>query len=112
MLDSERPDEQRFEDEYYDEEDDALPSSSLFDDVAALVDDGKAYAEAELAFQKSRLAYSAKKGRSAGILGLTTPRPDTARRHIGCYGGSSHWGGNLRKNGGQTFPRHFGRVQG
>ena len=49
----------------------AEPSpASLTDDVSALLEDGKTYAEAELAFQKSRLAYASKLGRSAALLGL------------------------------------------
>ncbi|RDC59879.1 hypothetical protein HME9302_01075 [Alteripontixanthobacter maritimus] len=40
------------------------PGSSLTDDVVALIDDGKTYAEAELAFQKTRLKFAASKGGS------------------------------------------------
>lgn len=53
-----------------DEHSDAEPTfdESLVDEIAALIDDGKTYAEAELAFQKGRAALA---GRSIGIaLGL------------------------------------------
>lgn len=43
---------------------------SLTEDVIALIDDGKTYVEAELAFQKSRLAFTADKGKSAAALGI------------------------------------------
>ena len=67
MLEGERPEQQRFEDEYFDDEEDALPSSSLTEDLTALFGDGKTYAEAEFAFQRSRLAYSGKKGRQGAL---------------------------------------------
>ncbi|WP_336986548.1 phage holin family protein [Altererythrobacter aquiaggeris] len=38
---------------------------SLLDDVAATIDDGKTYIEAELAYQKSRAAFAANKSKSA-----------------------------------------------
>lgn len=37
--------------------DDEADTSSLIDDVSALFEDGKTYAQAELAFQKSRARY-------------------------------------------------------
>ncbi|WEK47096.1 MAG: phage holin family protein [Candidatus Andeanibacterium colombiense] len=40
-----------------DPETDGESPGSLFDDVGALIEDGRTYAEAELAFQKTRLAY-------------------------------------------------------
>jgi uncharacterized membrane protein YqjE len=40
---------------------------SLLSDVEALVADGKTYAEAELAFQKTRLLYASDKVKSAAI---------------------------------------------
>ena len=44
--------------------DDAPPERSLSDDIDALIDDGKTYVEAELAFQKTRLSYAADNGKS------------------------------------------------
>ena len=43
--------------------------SSLFEDVGALIEDGKTYAEAELAFQKTRLFYVLAHARSIAVLG-------------------------------------------
>ena len=40
----------------------------LKDEIAALIDDGKTYAEAEYAYQKSRLSYAADRGKSAALL--------------------------------------------
>jgi hypothetical protein len=40
------------------------------DELAALVEDGKTYAEAEIAFQKTRLSFAADRGKSVIILGL------------------------------------------
>ncbi len=42
----------------------------LKEEIAALVEDGKIYAEAELAFQKTRLSFAADRGKSALILGM------------------------------------------
>ncbi len=42
----------------------------LKEEIAALVEDGKIYAEAELAFQKTRLSFAADRGKSALILGV------------------------------------------
>lgn len=39
-------------------------SGSLLDDLTALADDGKTYVEAELAFQKTRFAFAANRGKS------------------------------------------------
>lgn len=44
-------------------------SASLFDDVGALIEDGKTYAEAELAFQKTRLFYVLAHAKSIAALG-------------------------------------------
>lgn len=41
---------------------------SLFADIEALIDDGRTFVEAEIAFQKARIAYAGSKGRSAAIL--------------------------------------------
>lgn len=51
-------------------ESDPLLSSKLVDDVAALVADGKTYVEAELAFQKTRIAFAANRSKSALLSGL------------------------------------------
>lgn len=42
---------------------------SLLDDVGSLVEDGKTYAEAELAYQKSRLVFAGEHAKRAAILG-------------------------------------------
>lgn len=46
------------------------PPPPLKEEIAALVEDGKIYAEAELAFQKTRLSFAADRGKSALILGV------------------------------------------
>ena len=43
---------------------------SLGDDVAALIDDGKTYFEAELQFQKSRATFVLDRSRSGAIYGV------------------------------------------
>lgn len=48
----------------------SAPVGSLSDDVAALIDDGKTYVAAEVAFQKTRLAYAADRGKSGIAMGL------------------------------------------
>lgn len=45
-------------------------ASSLTDDIIALIDDGKTYAEAEVAYQKSRAAFAANRGKSAALLAI------------------------------------------
>lgn len=45
-------------------------TSSLVDDVSALFSDGKSYAKAELAFQKSRASYVADRSKGASVFGL------------------------------------------
>ena len=71
MLEGERVEPQRFDDEAYDDEEEATGANgSLTDDIAALISDGKTYAEAEMAFQKARLSFSAGKARSAALLWL------------------------------------------
>lgn len=42
---------------------------SLFEDVEALIDDGKTYLEAEIAYQKTRAAFVADKAKSALVFG-------------------------------------------
>lgn len=44
--------------------------NSLADDFGALIEDGKVYAEAEIAFQKARLSYVADRGKSGAIFGV------------------------------------------
>lgn len=46
------------------------PRPSLSDDVKALVEDGKTYAEAEIAFQKSRAAFTSDRAKSIAIYGV------------------------------------------
>ena len=45
-------------------------NSSIFEDVATLIDDGRTLVEAELAFQKTRIAYAGIRGRNAAIFGI------------------------------------------
>ena len=51
-------------------DDDRAPAGPhrLKDELASLLDDGKTYAEAEIAYQKSRLAFAANRGKSAALL--------------------------------------------
>lgn len=42
---------------------------SLYDDVEALIDDGRTYLEAEIAYQKTRAAFVADKAKSALVFG-------------------------------------------
>lgn len=51
-----------------DEED--TRDASLTAEIAALVEDGKTYAEAELAFQKSRAGFVANRSKDAMLFGL------------------------------------------
>lgn len=44
--------------------------SSVFEDVAALLDDGRTLVEAELAFQKTRLSYAGQRGRNVAIFAI------------------------------------------
>ncbi|MGI9374614.1 MAG: phage holin family protein [Tsuneonella suprasediminis] len=44
---------------------------SLADDILDLIEDGKTYAEAELQFQKSRVAFVADKGRKGAVLAIS-----------------------------------------
>ena len=58
-------------DEYEPEEEGAdSPGPSLVDDVLALLDDGKTYAEAEMAFQKSRAGFAANRIKGVVAYGL------------------------------------------
>jgi hypothetical protein len=50
--------------------DHSAPDMSLADDISALIEDGKTYAEAELAFQKTRLSFAANRGKSGLVFVL------------------------------------------
>ena len=52
------------------DKDPAPPGSSLIDDIAALADDGKTLFQAEIGFQKTRLAFAADRSKSAIFSGL------------------------------------------
>ncbi|QWC55688.1 phage holin family protein [Erythrobacter sp. 3-20A1M] len=52
------------------ESDREVPYGSLRDDMESLYEDSRTYLEAEVAFQKSRLAYAAHHTRSAAFYGL------------------------------------------
>jgi hypothetical protein len=54
----------------HDDTDDGPLDESLTDEIAALIDDGKTYAQAELAFQKTRAGFVADRGKSAFLYGL------------------------------------------
>ena len=43
---------------------------SLTEEIAGLIADGKTYAEAEIAYQKARIAFAADRGKSAALLGV------------------------------------------
>lgn len=46
-----------------------LAQRSLFEDVEALIDDGRTYLEAEIGFQRARVAFIADGAKSALVLG-------------------------------------------
>ena len=52
------------------DDDEGSHGSSLTDDVMALLEDGKTYAEAEVAYQKSRAAFTANRLKGAVAFGL------------------------------------------
>ena len=52
---------------YIPEAEEAAAERSLVDDVRALVQDGKLYAEAELGWQKKRAGYVAQEGKGIGV---------------------------------------------
>ncbi len=76
MLDEERerteayPGPLDLPDEHDSPAEDGGPTHSLTDDIAALIDDGKTYVEAEIAYQKSRGAFVASHAKRAAIFGL------------------------------------------
>ncbi|NVE93733.1 phage holin family protein [Altererythrobacter lutimaris] len=59
--------EDEFEEALRGDEESPERKPGLSDEVLALIADGRTYAEAEFAFQKSRLSYSAQQGKSAAI---------------------------------------------
>lgn len=69
MLDD-GPPEKRDEELDLPENGATVSDGSLSDDIFALIDDGKVYAEAEIAFQKTRLAFSANQGKWGAAYGL------------------------------------------
>lgn len=56
-----------FEEAMRGEDDSSAQRTGLSDEILALIADGRTYAEAEFAFQKSRLSYSAQQGKSAAL---------------------------------------------
>ncbi|WP_100258908.1 phage holin family protein [Qipengyuania seohaensis] len=77
MLEEEERDNAPYEgpvdlpDEYEPEEEEAESvGPSLADDVLALLEDGKTYAEAEMAYQKSRAGFAANRIKGAIAFGL------------------------------------------
>ncbi|MCA0902318.1 phage holin family protein [Qipengyuania aquimaris] len=77
MLEEEERDNAPYEgpvdlpDEYEPEEEEAEAlGPSLADDVLALLEDGKTYAEAEMAYQKSRAGFAANRIKGAIAFGL------------------------------------------
>jgi len=69
MLDNRMPDE-RIDELEQPEKEKTISDGSLSDDIVALIDDGKTYVEAEIAFQKSRLAFAADRGKSGILFGI------------------------------------------
>ncbi len=69
MLDDIQPGG-REEDVELPENEESVSGGSLSDDIVALIDDGKTYFEAEVAFQKSRLAFAADRGKSGILYGV------------------------------------------
>lgn len=54
-----------------DEADEAPPPyASLADDVTALIEDGKTYLDAEIAYQKTRASYAGEQARQGIVFGL------------------------------------------
>ncbi len=45
-------------------------NTSLFSDIATLIEDGRTYAEAEVAFQKTRAALAGEKAKAGALFGL------------------------------------------
>lgn len=57
----------RDEDMLPDESADEVAERSLFEDVEAAVEDGKTYLEAELAYQRTRVAFAADRAKDAAL---------------------------------------------
>ena len=55
---------------YDDKAGDGSHDGSLFDDVSALISDGKTYLDAELQYQKTRARYAGKHSGRAAVFGL------------------------------------------
>lgn len=53
-----------------DDLDKAHQHRSLSDDLLALLDDGRTYAEAEVRFQRSRIAFTAERAKGAALYGF------------------------------------------
>ena len=51
-------------------DEEALRDASLTEEITSLIEDGKTYAEAELAYQKTRAGFVADRGKSAALYGL------------------------------------------
>ena len=58
------------EPEYVEAAEETSPLHSLTDDVRALFEDGKTYAQAELAYQKSRGRFVADRAKSVAVFGI------------------------------------------
>lgn len=69
MLDNGLPDG-RDDDMEQPEKEKTISDESLSEDIVALIDDGKTYVEAEIAFQKTRLAFAADRGKSGMLFGI------------------------------------------
>lgn len=69
MLDDGLPDG-RDDDTELQEAEKSISDGSLSEDIVALIDDGKTYVEAEFAFQKTRLAFAAERGKSGMLFGI------------------------------------------
>ena len=52
------------------EDEEQTQDASLSDEIVALVEDGKTYAEAEIAFQKSRAGFVANRTKDAALFGM------------------------------------------
>lgn len=69
MLDSGLPDKCE-DDMELPKKEKSIADGSLSEDIVALIDDGKTYFEAEIAFQKTRLAFTADRGKSGILFGI------------------------------------------
>ena len=69
MRDDPLPEELQKDDDETGAEDSAS-DRSLVDDIGALIEDGQTYVEAELAYQKTRAALIADRGKRGAVFGL------------------------------------------